>query len=263
MLAQPWRERLATVTAAAERVSPRTDAAGSRHYRRPLLVAAIAFAPFPASAAQVGAVASIYSDNRFRGLSVSDGRPVGILDVSYDAANGLYASLSGTVVATRGEGFRALSAVFNGGYAKRLHSGLTADVGVVHSRYSHYSALISGRNYTEAYAGLSGRFLAGRISVSPDYFGVARWTTHGELDAHLNLSRNAVLEAETGVLVPLGHSAYEGNVHTQVDARLGLARTAGPLTFHAAVTGRSGNDEIYSGHDHHRVALVLGISAAL
>lgn len=194
---------------------------------------------------------------------MSDGRPVGTLDVSYDAVNGLYASLSGTVVATRGEGVRALSAIFNGGYARRLHSGLTADFGVVHSLYSHYSGLTSDRSYTEVYAGLSGRILGGRISVSPDYFGIVRWTAHGELDAHFNLSRSSTLEAEAGVLVPLGSSAYEGNLHTQLDARLGLAHRAAPLTFHAAVSGRSGSDAIYGGRGHAHVALVLGVSAAL
>lgn len=247
-----------------ERANPRTDAAAYRRHCLQVLVAAvIAFVPAGAAAAQVGALISVFSDDRFRGVSVSDGRPIGTLDLSFDAANGLYGSLSGTVVVARGEGIRALSAVFNGGYARRLHSGMTADFGVVHSRYSHYSGLASGRNYTEAYAGLSGRVLGGRISVSPDYFGVARWTAHGELDAHFNLSGNSVLEAETGVLVPFGNSAYEGNLHTQVDARLGLAQRAGPLTFHVTVSGRSGSDAIYGGRGHGHVSVILGLSTAL
>src|SRR5436190_194451 len=54
--------------------------------------------------AQAGVAVSIFSDDRFRGYSLSDGRPVGILDLSYDAANGLYGALSGSVVATRHDG---------------------------------------------------------------------------------------------------------------------------------------------------------------
>ena len=211
----------------------------------------------------MGAVVSIFSDDRFRGISVSDGRPVGTLDVSYDLASGLYGGLSGTIVAARGEGIRPLSIIFNGGYARRLRSGLTADFGVVHTRYSHYSGLASGRNYTEAYAGLAGRNLGGRISISPDYFGAARWTTHGELDVHYDLSQRSVLEAETGLLVPLGHSAYEGHLEAQVDARVGLAQRAGPLTFHVAVTGRSGSDAVYGGRGHGHVAITVGVSAPL
>src|SRR3954451_12073395 len=61
-----------------------------------------AAAPAPA-AAQVGLVASTYSDQRFRGYSLSDGRPVGIIDLSFDRAGGFYADASGIVVAARNE----------------------------------------------------------------------------------------------------------------------------------------------------------------
>jgi uncharacterized protein (TIGR02001 family) len=223
----------------------------------------IAFVPAPAAAAQIGAVVSIFSDDRFRGVSVSDGRPVGTLDFSYDAPNGLYGSLSGRVVLTREEGIRALSAVFNGGYATQLRSGLTADLGVSHTRYSHYSGLSSGRDFTEVYAGLAGKNVGGRISVSPNYFGVFRWTAHGEIDAHFDLSRNSAVECQAGLLVPFGGSSYEGHLRTQLDVRLGIAQRAGPLTFHAAVSGRTGSDAIYGRRGHNRIALVLGISAAL
>jgi len=219
--------------------------------------------PAPVAAAQFGAVVSIFSDDRFRGASVSDGRPVGTLDVSYDVRSGLYASLSGTVVATRGEGLKALSAVLNGGYAKRLRSGLTVDFGVFHSRYSHYSRLSSRRDFTEAYAGLAGKNIAGRLSVSPNYFGLARWTAYGEVDAHLDLSPNTQLEAEAGLLVPLGENAAGANLNSQVDSRLGLAQRLGPVTLHAAVSARNSSAPIYGGRGHDRVAIVLGISAAM
>jgi uncharacterized protein (TIGR02001 family) len=208
-------------------------------------------------------VVSVFSDDRFRGVSVSDGRPVGTLELSYDAPNGLYASLSGSVVAARGEGIRALSLIFNGGYAKQLRSGLTVDAGIVHSRYSHYSGLASGRDYTEIYAGLAGKILGGRISVSPNYFGAARWTVHSEVDVHFDLSQRTSLEGEAGLLVPLGDSGYEGNLRAQFDARLSIAQRAGRLTFHAAVTGRGGSAALYGRREHDRVALVLGFSAAL
>lgn len=217
----------------------------------------------PASAAQIGAVVSIFSDDRFRGVSVSDGQPVGALDLSYDAPNGLYASVSGSVAASGDEGVEALSVVFIGGFAKRLRSGLTADFGLSHSRYSHYSNLTSDRAFTEAYAGLAGKNVGARISVSPNYFGLARWTAHGEVDGHLDFSKNTALEGEAGILVPLGSSAYEASLHSQFDARLGIAQRTGVLTFHAALSATDRGDAIYGGRGHNRVALVLGVSAAL
>ena len=213
--------------------------------------------------AQVGAVVSIFSDARFRGISISDGRPVGTFDLSYDAKNGIYGAMSASGVATRNEGLRALGISLNGGFAKRLRSGLTADIGVVHSRYSHYSALSPGRNYTEVYAGLTGRNIGGRISVSPNYLGAARWTVHGELNGHVDLTERLLLEGEIGLLSPLGRSAYETHSRPQLDGRLGLAQRFSRFTLHAAITSRSGGLEIYSGKGHSATALIVGISYAL
>jgi uncharacterized protein (TIGR02001 family) len=204
---------------------------------------------------------SVYSDYRFRGVSLSDGRPVGILDLSYDSPKGLYATLSGRAVATRDEGPQLLGFGLNAGYATRLRPGLSADFGVVHSRYSHYSGLGAGRSYTEVYAGVSGKLVGARLSVSPNYLGSARWTAYGEVDAHYDLSRSTFIDSEVGVLTPLAGS-YRGRSRPQLDARLGIAHRLGPVTLHAAVTARS-RAYLYPGRPHGRTALVVGVSTAL
>ena len=223
-----------------------------------LVLAAI---PAPASA-QVGAVVSLFSDSRFRGYSLSDGRPVGILDVSYDAPNGLYGAVSGSVVASRHDGLQPLRFALNAGYARRFRSGLTADLGAVYSHYSEYSGLASGRSYTEVYAGLAGKFVGGRLSVSPNYIGAARWTMHGAVNGHADLSSNWLVEGELGLLVPIGAHGYRWNSKPQLDARAGIARRIGRITLHAAITTRSGGPDIYVGHEPGKTALVLGISTA-
>lgn len=203
---------------------------------------------------------SAYSDDRFRGVSVSDGHPVAILDLSYDAPSGLYAAASGSIVATDGDGLKALGLIVNGGYAKRLGSGLSGDVGVVHARYSHYSGLNSGREYTEVYAGLTGRILGARLAVSPNYLGSARWTLRGELTGHLDLTRNLYLDGEGGALVTLSHGA--GAKYSRLfDARLGIARNTGPITLHGAITVRSGSAAIYGARGHGHFGLIIGISS--
>lgn len=214
-----------------------------------------------AAHAQVGAIVSVYNDDRFRGVSFSDGRPVGILDLSYDAPHGLYGAVSGRVVATRHEGVKALGYSVDGGYARRLRSGLSVDLGIVHSHYSHYSGLLSGRSYTEAYAGIAGKLVGGRLSISPDYLGSSHWTAHGEIDGHLNLSRQTLVEGELGVLTSIG-GAYRRSGRAEFDARLGVAQRAGPLTLHAALTTRSRANS-YQGATHGRTAVVVGLSLAL
>ena len=212
--------------------------------------------------AQVGLVGSIYSDERFRGYSLSDGRPVAILDLSYDAANGFYGALSGSVVASR-EGLRPLGLTVNAGYARRLGSRFIGDLGIIHSRYSHYSGLAAGRAYTEVYAGVSGKHVGTRLSVSPDYVGTAGWTAHGEINGHVDITPRLLLDGALGALLPVGGGAYRGNSHAQWDARVGLAQRVGPLTLHAALTARARGPDIYAGRNHRRTALVIGVSAAL
>ena len=254
------------MTARAVRAAARSREATARRFGIWALIVSIGalLATSPTVAkAQVGAVVSVFSDDRFRGISLSDGRPVGVLDLSYDAPNGLYGAVSGSAVATRHEGLKTLSVTLNAGYAKRFRSGLTADAGIVHSRYSHYSGVVEGRDYTEFYAGLSGRFLGARVSVSPNYLGAAHWTLHGEINGHLDLTPKLLLDGEIGLLVPMASGGYNGNSRPIMDARLGLSREVGPVTLHAALTTRSGGGEIYGGRGHRRTVLVVGISKAL
>jgi len=168
-------------------------------------------------------VASAYTDQRFRGYSLSDGRPVGILDLSYDARNGIYAAVSGSIVATRHEGLKGLGLSLNGGYATRLRPDLTLDLGIIHSRYSHYSGMAFGRSYSELYAGLAGKLVGTRFSISPNYIGPARWTLHGEINGHLDVTHELRLDASLGALVPLGNGVYQGGARAQWDARPGCA----------------------------------------
>jgi len=253
-----------TARAAPAAAGSREGAARRFRIRALIAVCGALLAVLPTVAqAQVGAVVSVFSDDLFRGISFSDGRPVGVLDISYDARNGLYGAVSGSAVATAHEGAKLLGLTLNGGYASRFRSGLTADVGVIYSRYSHYSGIAEGRAYTEVYAGLAGRFLGARVSVSPNYLGAQEWTLHSEINAHLDFTPKLILDGEVGVLIPMSSARYNGESQARVDARVGLAQRVGPVTFHAALTTRSGRTEIYSGRGHNRTALVFGISSAL
>jgi uncharacterized protein (TIGR02001 family) len=245
------------IVPAPRRVSSKLRFAASLH----ILLVVAALIP-TAAAAQVGVVASVYTDQRFRGYSLSDGRPVGILDISYDAPDGIYAALSGSVIASRDDGLKGLGLALNGGYATRIGRDLTLDLGVIHSRYSEYSGLATGRTYSEAYAGLAGKSVGARFSISPDYIGPAHWTLHGEINGHVDLTKDLVLDGTLGALVPLGTGAYRGAARAQWDARVGLAQRVGPVMLHAALNGRGKSRDIYLARRHGRTAAVFGISTA-
>ncbi|HKP34802.1 MAG TPA: TorF family putative porin [Sphingomicrobium sp.] len=234
--------------------------AGNKTRAAGILLAAVVWAG--SACAEVGAAVSGYSDYRFRGYSLSDGRPVAILDVSYDLPTGVYASASGSVVASRGHGIRPLRLALNGGYATTAWRGVTADVGVIHARYSRYSGLTADRAYTEIYAGLAAKMAGARLSLSPDYLGSARWTLRGELSGHVDLSRTVGVTGVAGALVPLDER-YARASRATWDARLGIAKRVGRVSLQAAATARGKGGDLYGSSSRRRAAFIVGISSAL
>lgn len=212
--------------------------------------------PAPASA-EVGATVSIFSDARFRGFSVSDDHPVALLDLSYDDPNGAYLAASGTAVASS-QGVHPLALKLNGGYARRLSSGITIDTGIVHSRYSHYSSAVSGRAYTEMYGGVAWKSLSARLSVSPHYFETDSSTVYGELEDSLDLARKLRLSGHIGLLVPL-----RSERRPVYDWKIGMSWQFGRVSAHASWTGRRSVTRYEDVYARRTNAVVLGISRAL
>jgi uncharacterized protein (TIGR02001 family) len=228
---------------------------------RIFLIGAATFVHSSTAAAQTSAAVSIFSDDRFRGYTLSDGRPVGILDLYYDDRSGLYGTLSGKLVASKHEGVRPLGLILNAGYAKRLPSGLTIDVGVTHSAYSEYSDRAAARSYTEAYAGLSGKLLTARVYASPDY--LKGGSLYGEVIATAEIASKLTLSGHAGLLVPLGASGQSCTYRREFDWRIGIARQFGPFMLQAAWTGVSPRQNLYRYGYHSRNALVVGLTYAL
>lgn len=215
----------------------------------------------PASA-EVGAVASVFSDARFRGYSLSDGRPIATLDFAYDDPSGFYAGLAGTGVLRSGGDPAPLALQVDAGYAKRLRSGMTIDLGITHSNYSHYSSRERGTSYTELYAGIAHGALSSRISLSPHYFEQGRWTAYGEINGNVSPARKWSLNGHAGMLVPLRTPSYEV-YRTEFDWSIGVTREFDRLSLHATWSDGAPGHDYYRGHTHSRSALVVGASLVL
>jgi len=211
--------------------------------------------------AEIGATVSAFSDLRFRGYSLSEGRPVAILDLAYDDPSGFYADAAGTGVFRSG-GPSPLALQLTGGYAKRLRSGTTLDFGVTHSTYSSYSSAARGNEYTELYVGIARGALTSRIFLSPHYFEANRWSTYGEINASVRPAQRWTVDAHAGVQLPL-HAPYGQSYRREVDWRLGVSRELGRLSVHAAWSAGAPGRDVYRGRGHSRSALVLGASFPL
>ena len=225
------------------------------------LIAGIGLCGACPATAEVGAAVSVFSDARFRGYSLSSGHPVGVADLSYDDPSGLYGALSGSVVAS--SGIEPLSLQASGGYAKRLTSGVTIDVGAVHSRYSHYSSRGASNSYTEIYAGLSRGIVTSRLYFSPHYFGRGSRALYGEIDAGFAPVRRVRLDGHVGLLLPLDYRSPTSGNRAQYDWRVAAAREVGRASLRVIATGGGPGHDYYGNRPHNRTALIVGVSWAL
>ena len=210
----------------------------------------------------MGATISAFSDARFRGYSLSEGRPVAVLDFAYDDPSGFYADASGTGVFKAGHP-NPLGFQVNAGYAKRLNSGTTLDFGVTNATYSHYSRSQAARSYSEVYAGISRGGLSSRIFLSPHYSESGLWTAYWEVNAAISPARNWSLDGHVGMLVPLKTPAGDQDYRSAFDVKLGVSRELGPVSLHLAFDKGVRGSAYYGESARRGSAVVVGASWVL
>lgn len=220
-----------------------------------LLTALVAMWLATPVAAELGASMSISSDGRFRGRSLSEGRPVATLDLSYDDAKGVYLAESLTGIATAHSGLRILGFQENIGYARRLTSGRVIDIGITHSHYTEYSGAGYDANYAEAYLGLITKQISSHIHYSPSYFGRGYATIYADIDGVVRPLPKWRLNGHFGLLKPVN-----GQRSTEYDWRLGVTRQIGAFDLQLAWTGSGPTPDPYDDRRHSRDAVVFAVT---
>ncbi|HEX5182651.1 MAG TPA: TorF family putative porin [Allosphingosinicella sp.] len=184
--------------------------------------------------AQLALSGTVASNDVFRGDSTSGDRPVATFTIAYDDFRGPYAGLSLTAVAT-GQGIEPLQSIQYAGYAHRLKSGVSLDIGVSHWDSSHYHSGPYGRDFTEAYVGIVGRRLSSHIFLSPDYEGRGG-SVYAEVDGLLLDRGNWSLTGHAGALAaPSETIAPRRNF--EADGRLAVTRRFGRNALSLAFAG--------------------------
>lgn len=198
----------------------RREGSPSSHARPVLCVCALLCGT---AQAQWGATLGVESDLRFRGVSLSDGRPDLRLSLSYDHASGAFAGASATQVEfVRGR--HALQLLGYAGYVARVAPGIGAEFGITSSVFSGNARY----NYTEAFAGVLGERMSLRAYYAPDYFGFGQATVYVELDANAPLAPRWRVFGHAGALTALVCQAVEDGRRTRTDLRVGLGFAAAP-----------------------------------
>jgi len=178
-----------------------------------LFVSAEAFAQFSGSA-------SLLSDYRFRGVSLSHNRPAAQLAVAYDDASGWYGGAFASTVQLVYPTNRELQLVSFGGYAQRMPSGLSWEAG------ADYSVVTGAESYSypEVYVGIASDNVSARFYYAPRYFGQDSAVIYGEVNAALPLIDRVRLLAHGGLLRNSGEGAYGARPDRHVlDASVGVS----------------------------------------
>lgn len=220
------------------------------------IAAVLAVAP---AAAQVGVGISLKSDERYRGRSLSDGRPVATLDLSYDSKSGPYAGGSVTAILTGKERAGLLGARTYAGYATRTATGIGLDAGI--AAYLFTSRYSGNRDdqYVEVYAGMSRGPLSAYLRFSPDYLGRHTPVVYADISAAQQLAPKWRLTGHLGVLVQTSGAPDLGGRRSRYDTRLGISRTLGSFEVQAAWTFAGPGGQYFQGPWHGRSAVTLSL----
>lgn len=174
------------------------------------------------------------SDYRLRGYTLSDGRPVATLDVSYDHPSGFYFGVSALGVLAKGAEPRPLGLQESFGYARRLKSGLTIDAGITNANLTHYAIGQQSARYTEVYVGLLGRGISSHIFYSPHYLYSDLHSIYAELNGVVRPADRWRINWHVGAqALRAGRYDY---AKTYADGRLGLTREFGATQAQLAIS---------------------------
>lgn len=180
-------------------------------------IALLALAGIGAAHAQLSGSATLVSDYRFRGDSLSDERPAVQAALEYDHASGAYAGLFVSTVRLVPDHKTGHQAVAHVGYALRSVGGLSWDVGAAYSDFSRLAVW----NYTDYHVGVAHVNWSMRLSYAPRYLGRSYAARYAELNLTPRSER---------ALVPVLHVGWlnagappEHGLRSRWDGRVGLA----------------------------------------
>jgi uncharacterized protein (TIGR02001 family) len=212
--------------------------------------------------AQLAASVSADSEEVYRGLSLSDGKPVVSVAVAYDHMSGAYAG--GSVIGVEGSGAEAqlLGYVDYIGYSARLNAGLAWDAGAVNARYTEPTRSRFTVDYTEFYAGLVADNVSAHLYYSPSYFGGGAQTLYVDLAGAIRPARRWRLFGHMGALTALAGATGLGGRRAYVDVRAGVAFEIRSGELRLAWT-TVGPKPLYPiGYSQARAAIVVGATYA-
>jgi uncharacterized protein (TIGR02001 family) len=186
--------------------------------------------------AQVAGSLRVDSDYRWRGESLSDGRPALRLQLGWDGSAGAFAGLSAGT-ARLGSEHGGWQITGHAGYA---HRGVGKrpgwEVGLLATHFSTEPQA----GYGEVFAGLLGSGWSVRLYASPNYYGRGAPTSYVEFDTAWTVAPGWRILFHAGAQTWLD-GAPTGMPRTRADVLSGLSWTLRDAQFQLAWNSRSGH----------------------
>ena len=223
----------------------------ARSLRLRVALAALGAVLAGSACGQVSGSVSVESDQRFRGVSLSDGKPDLRLSLAVDAPNGWYGGASATGVELE-RGSRQIELLGYAGHVWRIGAGLHWELGATAAHFTggaHY-------DYQEVFAGLLAERWSARVYYSPDYYSAGVPTAYAELNGGVPLQANVRAFGHVGALSRLRGSAQR----TRVDVRAGLALARDAWELQLAWHGIGRDGSYATAYERQRTGWVLSAS---
>jgi uncharacterized protein (TIGR02001 family) len=172
-----------------------------------------------AASAQFSGTATVVSDYRYRGITLSGKRPAAQLGVTYDNPVGWYVGAFGSTVRFLPPVDATTQATAFAGFASRVSSGVSIEAGGDYSVFDDASRY----NYGNVYLGIATENISGRIYYSPRYFGLAASAVYAEINYTHTLVDRLRWFAHGGFLRTSADTFYaQSSDRRYVDGRIGL-----------------------------------------
>ena len=184
--------------------------------------------------AQVSGTATLVSNYRFRGISLSDGDPAAQFGITYDDAQNWYAGAFASTVKFAAPSNVELQAVPFVGYAWRTAGGVSWEVG---ADYALFTGSARGFDYPEVYLGVISENIGARLYYSNRYFGENTSTVYGEINGAQPLFYRVRLLAHFGILHSTSGSLYYRGSSHLLDGRVGIGVDLAPFNIELSWVG--------------------------
>jgi uncharacterized protein (TIGR02001 family) len=223
-----------------------------------VLPVCLALAPPGLARAEVAVSASLASDYRYRGVSLSDEKPALTLTVTYDHASGAYVGVSSIGALSARGAPRWLGYQAYVGYAHRVGPEASWDVGLTATDVAQYGASRSRVRYGEVYGGLSWKSLSAHVYYAPDYLGQGASALYTDVDGAIRPAKHWRLFGHVGLATPLESATARRAIRrASYDLKAGVAASVKNLEVQLAWSEYGPSAEYFTGERQPRDALVV------